>query len=95
MAARSGIVTFAGGDPCCSYGYYVVIDHGDGQQTLYAHLSVIGVHQGQSVGQGDVIGIGGRTGYATGIHLHFELHINGQVVDPLLYLPNDPVTYGN
>ncbi len=94
VAARSGIVTFAGGDPCCSYGYYVVIDHGDGQQTLYAHLSVIGVHQGQSVGQGDIIGIGGRTGYATGIHLHFELHINGQVVDPLLYLPTDPETYG-
>jgi murein DD-endopeptidase MepM/ murein hydrolase activator NlpD len=86
-ASRSGIVTFAGGDPCCSYGLYVIIDHGDNQQTLYAHLSAIGVHEGQSVGQGQVIGIGGRTGYATGYHLHFELHIDGNVVDPLLYLP--------
>ncbi len=86
-AAASGTVTFAGGNPCCSYGLYVVIDHGNGFQTLYAHLSQILVSTGQSVSQGQTVGIAGVTGYSTGPHLHFEVHLNGSVVNPLDYLP--------
>jgi len=80
-------VTFAGGDPCCSYGYYVIVDHGNGFTTLYAHFSSIRVTQGQKVAQGDVLGLGGRTGFATGNHLHFEVRRNGGIVNPLNYLP--------
>lgn len=86
-AAAAGRVVFAGGNPCCSYGYYVVIDHGNGFETLYAHFSSISVSAGQSVAQGQLIGYGGRTGYATGNHLHFEVHLNGTTVNPLVYLP--------
>jgi murein DD-endopeptidase MepM/ murein hydrolase activator NlpD len=87
VAARGGEVVFAGGDPCCSYGYYVIVEHENGVQTLYAHLSRILVSEGQFVSQGQQLGIGGRTGYATGNHLHFEIRVNGNVVDPLKYLP--------
>jgi murein DD-endopeptidase MepM/ murein hydrolase activator NlpD len=86
-AAKSGVVTFAGGNACCSYGYYVVVDHGDGDQTLYAHFSSISVSVGQSVAQGQRLGIAGRTGYATGIHLHFEVRRNGVLINPLSVLP--------
>jgi murein DD-endopeptidase MepM/ murein hydrolase activator NlpD len=86
-AATSGTVTFAGGDPCCSYGLYVVIVSPDGIETLYAHLSSIAVSPGQSVSQGAVIGYGGCTGYCTGNHLHFEVIDNGVRVNPLAYLP--------
>jgi murein DD-endopeptidase MepM/ murein hydrolase activator NlpD len=87
LAATSGIVTFAGGDPCCSYGLYVVIVSPAGIETLYAHLSSINVVQGQQVAQGDVVGYGGCTGYCTGNHLHFEVIDNGIRRDPLAYLP--------
>jgi len=86
-AARAGTVTYAGGDACCSYGLYVIIDHGNGLTTLYAHLSDIDVKVGDKVSQGEKIGEGGRTGYATGNHLHFEMRLDGNVMDPLLYLP--------
>lgn len=86
-AAKAGTVSFAGGNPCCSYGYYVVVDHGDGFQTLYAHFSSIAVSVGQYVEQGQLLGYSGITGYSTGPHLHFEVHYNGSVVDPLAYLP--------
>ncbi len=86
-AAKAGTVTFAGGNPCCSYGYYVVIDHGDGFQTLYAHFSGIAVGQGQYVEAGQLLGYGGSTGYSTGPHLHFEVNYLGSIVDPLAYLP--------
>lgn len=86
-AATSGTVTFAGGDPCCSYGLYVVIVSSDGIETLYAHLSSIAVSLGQAVSQGDFIGNVGCTGYCTGNHLHFEVIDNGVRVDPLAYLP--------
>lgn len=87
VAAAAGTVTFAGGDPCCSYGYYVLVDHGNGFETLYAHFSRIAVTTGQKVTQGQTLGYGGRTGYATGDHLHFEVHYNGAIVNPLNYLP--------
>ncbi|HEU0073692.1 MAG TPA: peptidoglycan DD-metalloendopeptidase family protein [Dehalococcoidia bacterium] len=86
-AAKGGTVSFAGGNPCCSYGNYVVVDHGDGFQTLYAHLSGIAVSQGQYVESGQLVGYGGSTGYSTGTHLHFEVHYGGSIVDPLAYLP--------
>ncbi len=87
VAATSGTVVFAGGDPCCSYGYHVIIVSPDGIETLYAHFSSIAVSSGQTVNQGDVIGYGGCTGYCTGSHLHFEVIDNGYRVDPLAYLP--------
>src|SRR5690606_6163517 len=87
VAARGGTVVFAGGDPCCSYGYYVIIEHESGIRTLYAHLSRIVVSVGEEVAQGELIGFGGRTGYATGNHLHFEIRVDDNPVDPLRYLP--------
>jgi len=86
-AAAAGIVTFAGGDPCCSYGLYVVVNHQNGFETLYAHMASIAVSQGEYVDQGEVIGYVGITGRSTGYHLHFELHRNGAIVNPLDYLP--------
>jgi murein DD-endopeptidase MepM/ murein hydrolase activator NlpD len=74
VAAATGKVIFAGGTSCCSYGLYVVVEHGNGVETLYAHLSSITVSAGQEVVQGQLIGYAGRTGYATGNHLHFEVH---------------------
>ncbi len=87
-ASRGGTVVFAGGNPCCSYGYYVEIDHGDGFHTLYAHFqSPPPVRIGQHVNQGDVVGYAGTTGYSTGTHLHFEVRSGGVPVNPLSYLP--------
>jgi murein DD-endopeptidase MepM/ murein hydrolase activator NlpD len=87
VAATSGTVTFAGGDPCCSYGYHVIIMSPDGIETVYAHFSGFAVSTGDVVSQGQVIGYGGCTGYCTGSHLHFEVIDNGVRVDPLAYLP--------
>ncbi|MDP3768772.1 MAG: M23 family metallopeptidase, partial [Dehalococcoidia bacterium] len=87
VASTSGTVTFAGGDPCCSYGLYVVIVSPSGIETLYAHLSSIAVSPGEYVSQGQFIGNAGCTGYCTGNHLHFEVIDNGVRVDPLAYLP--------
>jgi len=88
VAARGGTVAFAGGNPCCSYGYYVDIDHGDGYKTRYAHFqSSPPVRIGQRVEQGQIVGYAGTTGYSTGVHLHFEIMRNGAVVNPLGLLP--------
>jgi murein DD-endopeptidase MepM/ murein hydrolase activator NlpD len=86
-ASAAGKVVFAGGNTCCSYGLHVIIDHGNGVQTLYAHLSSMSVSVGQQVSQGQLLGYGGRTGYATGNHLHFEVRIGGKHANPLNYLP--------
>jgi murein DD-endopeptidase MepM/ murein hydrolase activator NlpD len=86
-AAASGVITFAGGNSCCSYGFYVVINHQNGFETLYAHMASFAVSQGEYVNQGDVIGYVGLTGRTTGYHLHFEVHLNGSIVNPLDYLP--------
>ena len=82
-AARSGVVVSAG--PQGGYGNAVVIDHGDGVATLYAHQSSVAVYAGQSVSRGEVIGYVGSTGYSTGPHLHFEVRVNGSPVDPMNY----------
>ena len=66
-----------------AYGNVTMIDHGDGLVTMYAHQSKFGVKPGQVVGSGDVIGYIGSTGYSTGPHLHFEVHINGVPYDPM------------
>ena len=68
------------------YGNYVVVDHGGGVTTLYAHLSTVSVSEGQMVSQGTVLGITGSTGASTGPHLHYEVRINGVYQDPLNYL---------
>ena len=69
-----------------SYGYYVLIDHGNGISTLYAHMSLLNVSAGQTVSQGQVIGYVGNTGYSFGAHLHFEYRINGERVDAEQYV---------
>lgn len=72
-----------------SYGYYVVVDHGGGQTTLYAHNSQLLVKEGQTVKKGQVIAKAGATGSAYGVHLHFEVRINGKAVNPTGYVsPN-------
>ncbi len=86
-AAMSGQVVFVGGSACCSYGYHVIIDHGDGVETLYAHLSEVYVSVGQWVTVGEIIAGSGNTGYSTGPHLHFEVRKNGVYRDPFAYLP--------
>ncbi|MBQ2071366.1 MAG: M23 family metallopeptidase, partial [Oscillospiraceae bacterium] len=67
------------------YGNYIIIDHGNGMQTLYAHLSGMAVGEGSSVSQGQTIGYVGATGRATGTHLHFEVFVNGSRTDPAGY----------
>lgn len=86
-AATSGTVMFAGGNACCSYGLYVVVMSPGGIETLYGHLSSISVVAGQTVAQGQTLGIIGSTGYSTGRHLHFEVIDNGVRQNPLSYLP--------
>lgn len=80
-AARSGRVERAGW--WGSYGNVVVLNHGDGSETRYAHLSAVLVAPGDSVRQGDVVGTVGSTGASTGPHLHFEVRFAGVAVDPL------------
>jgi murein DD-endopeptidase MepM/ murein hydrolase activator NlpD len=69
-----------------AYGYVVFIDHSDGSQTRYAHLSRFATQAGAYVVQGQVIGYVGSTGASTGPHLHFEIRFAGRTVDPLGYL---------
>jgi murein DD-endopeptidase MepM/ murein hydrolase activator NlpD len=68
------------------YGLVLEIDHGNGITTKYAHLSRVVVHPGQHVTRGDLIAAVGNSGLSTGPHLHYEIHVNGQVVDPLTYV---------
>ena len=68
------------------YGYVVYINHIDGRQTRYGHLSKVLVNVGQSVKQGERIALSGNTGISSGPHLHFEMLINGSQVNPLPYL---------
>ena len=83
-ASMAGNVTTAGWGT--GYGYYVIIDHGGGKRTLYAHMSKIYVEKGQEINQGVPIGAIGSTGWSTGPHLHFEIILNGAKVNPLSYL---------
>ena len=98
MAADDGRVIVA--EWSDSYGYYVVLDHGNGMQTLYAHnsgltvqagdtvqtVTEILVQQGDTVQKGDQIAISGSTGNSSGPHVHFEVHKDGVAVDPAAYV---------
>jgi len=85
LAASPGFASFAG-NGMRGYGNAVILDHGDGISTLYAHLSTIRVQSGENVPAGAVIGTVGRTGNATTHHLHFELRVDGKAVDPSPYM---------
>jgi murein DD-endopeptidase MepM/ murein hydrolase activator NlpD len=84
-ATKAGEVLTAGS--CSGYGTCVLIDHGGGLATLYAHLSGLETSVGRDVGPGETIGRAGSTGISTGVHLHFEVRVNGNPVDPVPYLP--------
>jgi murein DD-endopeptidase MepM/ murein hydrolase activator NlpD len=85
LAADTGTVTYA---DCLGWGYgcHIIIDHGNGYQSLYAHLSQIGVAIGQAVSQGQTIGAMGSTGRSSGTHLHFEIRSGGGLLNPLNFL---------
>ena len=83
-AADGGVVVEAGW--VSGYGYTVIIDHGNGMSTLYAHNSEVAVSPGQTVSKGQVVSYSGNTGGSTGPHLHFEVRINGEPTDPMGYL---------
>ena len=87
-AVKSGVVTIS--EYGSSYGNYVVISHGDGTTSLYAHMSSRAASAGDVVSQGDVIGYVGSTGNSTGNHLHLEIRVNGSRVDPEQYWPDLP-----
>ena len=86
IAANDGIVTKASYNS--AYGNMVIIDHGGGVSTLYAHGSEILVQVGQTVKRGDPVLKVGSTGYSTGAHAHFEVRLNGVVTDPMPYITN-------
>ena len=85
LATKAGIVITS--ERSSSYGNYVVISHGSGNTTLYAHMSSRSVKEGDVVSQGQVIGVTGSTGISSGPHLHYEITEGGVRVDPLNYLP--------
>lgn len=82
LAADSGTVVIAGWVDNSGYGNRVMIDHGNGYVTLYAHMSVVQVRPGQRVNRGDVLGQMGSTGRSTGVHLHFEIRSGGGLLNP-------------
>jgi murein DD-endopeptidase MepM/ murein hydrolase activator NlpD len=84
-AADGGVVSYAGG--YSAYGNLIVVDHLNGWETWYGHLSRFNVVAGRRVQAGDVIGFGGSTGWSTGPHLHLEMRLHGVPRDPLAYLP--------
>lgn len=86
MASQAGVVVYVGRD-FKGYGKMILIENGYGWATLYAHLDKYFVSEGSRVAQGEVIGAMGRTGRATGVHLHYEIRKNKGPVDPLPLLP--------
>ena len=86
-AADTGVVSLVNFGWGGGYGNYLVITHGNGYATLYAHLSAISVSVNQAVQRGQTIGAEGSTGNSTGPHLHFEIRLNGAYQNPLAYLP--------
>ena len=94
LSAKTGTPIYATGDGGRSddlggYGIAVLIDHGYGYQSLYAHMSEVKVRQGQSVKRGELLGLVGSTGLASGPHCHYEVWLNGNKVNPIYYFFND------
>ncbi|MBV7440817.1 M23 family metallopeptidase [Weeksellaceae bacterium TAE3-ERU29] len=96
FAAAAGTPIYATGDATVKqagtsggYGNVVVLDHGYGYETVYGHMSKIKAKQGQKVKRGDIIGFVGSTGLSTGPHLHYEVHKNGERVDPMHFFYED------
>ncbi|MCS6911386.1 MAG: M23 family metallopeptidase, partial [Anaerolineales bacterium] len=85
-AADSGVVVYSGWNTY-GYGNTVILDHGNGWHTLYAHFNSVLVTCGEAVTQGQIIGLAGSTGRSTGPHLHFEMRLGGGYVNPWNYLP--------
>lgn len=85
LAAKDGVVVEAGAGRS-GYGYMVILDHGDGLQTYYAHMRKLTVQVGQQVKQGEQLGFMGNTGDSTGYHLHFEVRQDDVPVNPIRYL---------
>lgn len=85
LASDTGTVVFSG---CLNWGYgcHIIIDHGNGYQTLYGHMSRLDVSAGQTVSQGQQIGVMGSTGRSTGTHCHFEIRSGGTLLNPLNFL---------
>ncbi len=92
-AADSGTVVSSSDGWNGGWGNYVMIDHGNGMQTLYAHMSSRACSVGQTVSRGQTIGYVGSTGMSTGPHLHFEMYINGSRIDPQTRYPGMSFTY--
>lgn len=84
VSTNDGVVIFAGWH--YSYGNYIIVDHGGGIATLYAHCSKLLASKGQAVSRGETIALIGSTGYSTGNHLHFEVRVNGVRTQPMDYL---------
>ena len=91
LSAKSGVVVTSTRHP--RYGEYVVVSHSDGTSTLYAHMSQRLVKEGQTVKQGQVLGLVGTTGYSTGNHLHYEVRVNGSRIDPIDCYPGMRLYY--
>lgn len=84
VAIHAGTVTKAGWFG--GYGYAVIVQHPDGSEAIYGHSSAVSVQEGQQVKAGDQLGLVGNTGHSYGSHLHLEIHVNGQPLDPVPWL---------
>ena len=84
VAIHAGTVTKAGWFG--GYGYAVIVQHADGSEAIYGHSSEVNVQEGQQVKEGDQLGLVGNTGHSYGSHLHLEIHVNGQPLDPVPWL---------
>lgn len=87
-ATANGVAKIAG-NTGNGYGNYVVINHGYGYETVYGHMLKVKVHAGERIKRGEVIGYVGSTGKSTGPHCHYEVHKNGQRIDPVYFFYND------
>ncbi|MBR5060260.1 MAG: M23 family metallopeptidase [Clostridia bacterium] len=88
-AAYGKVVETCTVDTGAGLGKFVKIDHGNGYQTVYGHMSSVSVSVGQTVEKGQVIGVMGKTGAATGTHLHIEMYLNGSLIDPISFFDYD------
>ncbi|SCG56760.1 M23 family metallopeptidase [Micromonospora inositola] len=93
VAIHAGTVTKAGWFG--GYGYAVIVQHPDGSEAIYGHSSAVSVQEGQQVKAGDQLGLVGNTGHSYGSHLHLEIHVNGQPLDPVPWLEDRGVDIKN